>query len=62
MAVTMTGIGIGVFFRSFYEVDGVLTYGYITRDLAFWLIFIIQIFIYQRGKVKNFSDKNAIVI
>jgi O-antigen ligase len=62
MAVTMTGIGIGVFFRSFYEVDGVLTYGYITRDLAFWLIYLIQIFIYQRSKAKNFSHNKAILI
>jgi O-antigen ligase len=48
LSLGITGIGIGLFFRSFFEVTGFLTYGYISRDLPFWLIFAILISIYQR--------------
>jgi O-antigen ligase len=61
IAVTMTGIGIGVFIRSFYEVDGILTYGYITRDLAFWIIYIIQIYVYKYSKEIYSSHNNRIL-
>ncbi len=33
-------IGIGIFIRSFLEITGYLTYGYIKTDLPFWLLFI----------------------
>lgn len=33
-------IGIGIFIRSFLEITGYLTYGYIKTDLSFWLLFI----------------------
>jgi O-antigen ligase len=46
LTLGISGVGIGVFIRSFYEITGILTYGYITRDLAFWIIFIILIHIY----------------
>ena len=48
LSVVITGIGIGLFFRSFLEITGYLTYGYITTDLPFWLIFGILINIYQK--------------
>ena len=48
IAVAITGIGIGIFVRSFIEITGYLVYGYITRDLPFWLLFGILIFIYQK--------------
>ena len=56
MAVTITGIGIGIFVRSFIEITGYLTYGYITRDLPFWLLFGILIFINQ--KFSNLENQN----
>jgi O-antigen ligase len=48
LTVAITGIGIGFFVRSFIEVTGYLIYGYITRDLPFWLLLGILIFIYQK--------------
>jgi O-antigen ligase len=48
LSTVITGIGIGIFFRSFIEVTGYLTYGYITLDLPFWLMFAIIIYIYQK--------------
>jgi len=46
LSTVITGVGIGIFFRSFFEISGVLTYGYITRDLPFWILMVILIHIY----------------
>lgn len=48
LSVAITGIGIGLFFRSFIEVSGYLLYGYITADLPFWLMFAVLISIHQK--------------
>ncbi len=48
LSIAITGIGIGLFFRSFIEISGYLLYGYITTDLPFWLIFGILISIHQK--------------
>jgi len=48
LSTAITGIGIGMFFRAFIEVTGILSYGYLTLDLPFWLVFIILISIYQK--------------
>lgn len=55
LSTAITGVGIGMFFRSFIEITGVLTYGYISRDLPFWILIVILIHIYIKvssdGKV-----------
>lgn len=48
--VAITGIGFGLFVRSFFEVTGYLYYGFISTDLPFWLTFGILIYIYQHSK------------
>lgn len=40
-------VGILVFVRSFFEVEGVFSYGYISRDLSFWISYIILAFLYK---------------
>lgn len=52
ITLAITGIGIGMLFRSFFESTGILYYGFITTDLPFWLVFIILIFIYQHTKTQ----------
>ncbi len=47
-ALAITGIGLGNFFRAFIEVEGFMTYGYITNDLPLWLILVILFHIYQQ--------------
>jgi len=47
ISLTITALGIGFLFRAFFEVTGVLYYGYIATDLPFWLLFGILIHIYQ---------------
>lgn len=44
---TIIAAGIGLTARSFFESTGLLTNGWITRDLPFWILFIIVIFLYQ---------------
>lgn len=51
--VTAIGVGIGILFRAFFEVTGIITYGFITRDLPFWILFIILIYIYQKNSLRN---------
>ncbi len=41
LAVVLTAAGLGLFARSIFESTGIFTNGWITRDLPFWLIFII---------------------
>jgi len=53
LSTAITGMGIGFFIRSFFEVTGFLYYGYITTDLTFWLIFGILISINQRFNVNH---------
>jgi O-antigen ligase len=48
VTLAITGIGIGLLFRAFFEVTGLLYYGFITTDLPFWLVFGILIYIYQK--------------
>lgn len=46
----------GMLFRAFFEVSGVLSYGYITIDLPFWLVLIMLII-----SVKSSEDKSIIL-
>ncbi len=48
MMIAILGSGYGLFARSLFESTGILTNGWITRDLPFWILFIIVIFLYQK--------------
>jgi O-antigen ligase len=50
LIIGILGLGIGLFVRSFFESTGILSYGWITRDLPFWIVFIIVIYLYQESK------------
>jgi O-antigen ligase len=56
LSTVITGVGLGIFFRSFIEISGVLTYGYITRDLPFWILMVILIHIY----IKNLGEERIL--
>lgn len=47
VVIGITGLGVGLFFRSFFETMGIMTYGWIMNDISFWLCFISVVFIYQ---------------
>ena len=44
LSVGIVGIGLGLFARSFFESTGIFTNGWITRDLPFWLLFAILVY------------------
>lgn len=48
LSTLITAVGIGIFFRSFIEISGVLTYGYINKDLPFWILMVILVHIYTK--------------
>ena len=47
ITLSVISIGAGLFARAFFESIGLITYGYITTDLPFWICFIIIIHFYQ---------------
>ena len=50
LIIGIIGLGIGIFVRSFFESTGLISYGWITRDLPFWIAFIIIIYLYQKSQ------------
>ncbi len=52
IAVTVTGIVTGLLIRGLFEGNGILTYGFITRDLPFWICFAVLIYLYQNKDLK----------
>ncbi len=53
VSVAASSVGVGLFARSFLESTGLLSNGWITRDLPFWLVFIIVIYFYQNLIVRK---------
>ncbi len=46
-------VGIGIFFRAFFEATGILSHGWISRDLPFWILMIIVLAEYSALKIKE---------
>ena len=53
IAVALGGVGIGTLFRSIFEVSGILNYGYISRDLPFWILMIVLMYIHNKIKLES---------
>jgi O-antigen ligase len=41
LSISLYCIGLILFIRAFFEVDGIYSYGNITRDLPFWICYVI---------------------
>ncbi len=41
LSISLYSIGLILFIRSFFEVDGIYSYGNITRDIPFWICYVI---------------------
>jgi O-antigen ligase len=50
LKISFFTIGVGVFLRAFVEISGIMTYGYITRDLPIWMIISFIVFFSQNQK------------
>lgn len=50
MLLGFTAIGIGMFIRGFFEGISLITYGWITVDMPFWIIFLLISHYYERLK------------
>ena len=51
ISVGLTSMGITYFFRGFFEYAGIISYGYLSIDLPFWIIF--SLIIYYYNKMRN---------
>lgn len=47
-AITFISVILGLLIRAFFEVTGIITYGFITRDLPFWVLVIIICFVHRK--------------
>lgn len=57
-AVGLFSVGLLVFIRSFFEVEGVFSYGFISRDLPFWISYIILAYLYKIN-LNNFNKQKS---
>jgi O-antigen ligase len=54
LIIAILGIGYGLFVRSFFEATGILSHGWVTRDISFWILFACIIYLYQKsGEIKT---------
>ena len=56
LAIGLVAAGLGLIARGMFEGIGILTYGWITMDLPFWILFAILTALYQNnysGAIKN---------
>lgn len=58
--ISVLGILIGALARSFFEITGIITYGFLTRDLPLWIILIVTTYIYQIEYKKVLIDGNQL--
>jgi O-antigen ligase len=46
IVIGIMGVGVGLFFRSFIESTGIISYGWIMMDIPFWLCFICLVYLF----------------
>ncbi len=47
LSISLSSVGVGLFSRAFLESTGLISNGWITRDLPFWIVFIVVAYFYQ---------------
>jgi O-antigen ligase len=57
LILSVSAVTGSVFIRCIFDSIGILTYGYLTNDLPFWLLFGILIYFYQKPKEYFVSDE-----
>lgn len=52
LAIGITAFGIAIFIRGLFEWGGIISYGTIGYDFPFWVLFSIQMFLFQKHKIE----------
>lgn len=60
IVLSISAVLCSMFIRDIFDSIGILTYGYITNDLPFWLLFGILIYYYQKPE-EYFLEKDKII-
>ncbi|HPN38551.1 MAG TPA: O-antigen ligase family protein [Melioribacteraceae bacterium] len=50
LSLSITAIGIAYFIRGLFEWGGILSYGFMSIDLPFWILFIVLMYLYSETK------------
>jgi len=50
MLIGAMAVGVAMFIRSFFEGISLITFGWLTVDLPFWIIFLIVIYVHQNNE------------
>jgi O-antigen ligase len=56
LMITFFAAGIGIFWRSLFEVSGIMNYGYMATDLPFWILMIVMTYLFHNKE--KISDRN----
>ena len=60
LVISILSIIVGILVRSFFEITGIITYGFITRDLPLWIILIILVYLYQKSEEQKTYNNQLI--
>lgn len=55
IVISLLASGLGTLFRAFFEISGVFYYGYMSRDLSFWITIILLSYLFQKYKIKSLA-------
>lgn len=58
LCIACFAIGIGFFFRAFFESINILSYGWLSADLPFWLIFFLVVQLPNLSSVENSTNES----
>jgi hypothetical protein len=61
MMITFFAAGIGIFWRSFFEISGIMNYGYMATDLPFWILMIVMIYLFQNKETLIKANSNRVL-
>jgi O-antigen ligase len=61
LMITFFTAGIGIFWRSFFEISGIMNYGYMSTDLPFWILMITMTYLYK-NKETLIIDKHPEIL
>jgi len=62
LMITFFAAGIGIFWRSFFEISGIMNYGYMATDLPFWILMIVMIYLFQNRETLIKQNNTRVLI
>jgi O-antigen ligase len=61
LMITFFAAGVGIFWRSFFEISGIMNYGYMATDLPFWILMIVLTYIFKNRETLAINNNSEIL-